>query len=510
MATLEFLNSRPLIPETDQTHLQRVLSEVARGLDGLHDRVAGLERQAAKAAAAADEQAEQMGTFDRQLKGLDAALASAKHAQDERAQQLARRQQEAGAEIREKLEELRAVFDQKNRGQDEVRELISGQLDAIQREYDARSAAVDEAITDLATRVDGKQDEAAHADAYFALEEAVHRGNQDLEAMRESAHVQREAHQKLAFDLEQFRLSQHTHDRDIGSQIIRIEQQLEVGLQKAQEMASVVDLRKTVHEQAKKLDTVCVTSTDALRRSDDSMQLIHDVQKRVLESLTDRTRQADAVARLRKDHERLEDAVEKMDGDVRSRVDRLRDDTDCKLLELLNAVQGVEQSKAVLERQVAEAGRILCSATMMPAASDAASDAKLPRLRDMAPFRRQNSSQSQESGNGGGGVELQNPASTESSKQILCTYIPVPDCKLLELLNAVQGVEQVLERQVAEAGRILCSATMMPAASDAASDAKLPRLRDMAPFRRQNSSQSQESGNGGGGVELQNPASTER
>ena len=371
--TMEFLLSKPLLPEAEKSHLQKVLTCLVGTLDGVQTKVNAMEKTMLRTSDATDDNTQNVHILTTQVKQLQHVMESLRHEHpikkdlDDMRKSHALHQ-ESVVELRGTVDVLRGVVDSRNRSSDEFKINLSNQVESLQRDVDVRNRSVTDAMNDLANRVDSKTD-AADLDRVVAqMEDANKRQGAEFDGLRRSIISADELVKRQQVDIEQLRLTLLARDRQQAEQIATMEAAIDAASKRNNQAAlsEMNDLRNAFHTHTRSTeDTVHNMERDMDGRFNGVEQrmttrLDEIVSRRTVGMDDGLQRMRELVTRMQGDVAATNDQVAKVESDCRGNYNRLRDDTDNKLLELLNAVQGVEHSKAALERQVAEAGRILC------------------------------------------------------------------------------------------------------------------------------------------------------
>eukprot|EP01061_Rhynchopus_euleeides_P017634 TRINITY_DN29272_c0_g1_i1.p1 TRINITY_DN29272_c0_g1~~TRINITY_DN29272_c0_g1_i1.p1 ORF type:complete len:482 (+),score=221.59 TRINITY_DN29272_c0_g1_i1:105-1550(+) len=371
--TMEFLMSKPLLPEAEKSHLQKVLAALVSAVEALQGKVSGIENKMGRLSETSDENTQNVHYISAQTKQLSLQIESLRSeppmkrdVEEMRKGQAS--QQEAVVEIRGVLDVVRGMVDQRGRAADDFKASLTTSVETLQRDVETRNRSVTEAMNDLANRVDCKTETADLDKVVAQVEDANKRQHTEIETMRRQSAASEELVKRQAGELEQLRLTLISRDRQHAEQVTALEAAIEAAGKRSSQAAltEMNDLRSTIHIHTRKVDESIVTLERDIDGRVGSMEqrlatrLDEIVSRRTVGMDDGLQRLRELVNRMQGDIAATNDHVTKVESDFRGSFNRMRDDTDHKLLELLNAVQGVEHAKSALERQVAEAGRIMC------------------------------------------------------------------------------------------------------------------------------------------------------
>eukprot|EP01064_Diplonema_japonicum_P018777 TRINITY_DN27469_c0_g1_i1.p1 TRINITY_DN27469_c0_g1~~TRINITY_DN27469_c0_g1_i1.p1 ORF type:complete len:478 (+),score=109.65 TRINITY_DN27469_c0_g1_i1:53-1435(+) len=383
---MEVLTSKPLLHEVDQSHLQKVLAMLVQSVDSLDTKQDTTNKTLVRLEERITTNTNNIMSLEQQMKALGKGLQDARIEKDKDVETLRwdidelrknlAKQQDENADMKQALGSIQNNADGKDRKIDQIKADLLHQLTALQRDNTARNTDVNDAMNDLASRVDGKIDEHQFLKGLAAQDEVMKRQSAELEATRRTATSAEETAKKLANDLEQVKLTTHSRERALEDQLNDLENSIEPAMKRAQ-AASDAATRSELEQAKEELKDATRHMNDQLFNAHDRLnrqaedqaknfeRAVLDVDRKVQEGLrnvnNDKLATHDAVSKVQNDISDIKYMVDKADSDLRNLVNRLRDDTDTKLLELLNAVQNVEHAKSLMDRQVAEAGRILAS-----------------------------------------------------------------------------------------------------------------------------------------------------
>eukprot|EP01063_Lacrimia_lanifica_P010222 TRINITY_DN16954_c0_g1_i1.p1 TRINITY_DN16954_c0_g1~~TRINITY_DN16954_c0_g1_i1.p1 ORF type:complete len:508 (+),score=227.98 TRINITY_DN16954_c0_g1_i1:62-1525(+) len=394
----DFMMSRPLLPEAEKSHLQTVLATIIGAVEKLQGKMDKTEKAVARLSGVAEEQQQGIGVLQGSMKQLEMTLGELKHEHPLRweVDEIRSKQEKHSQQIIEvnaSLSTVKGVSEANARARDEMKAGITHQLDGLQREIDNRNRAVNEAMSELANRVDTKLDTTELDLMLEQIDETQKRQTVELVDLRRSALAAEDLAKRLTNDVEQMKIAQLGRDRAHSEQLSHLETTIETSVKKHTQTSiqDVHDIRAMVQGQQRRVDDLTHNLTDKVEKKCELLEheLAAEIDKKVAEVGTqlssDRRRLQDSFTRVQHDVAIISDDLEKVEGELRSMLARLRDDTDHKLLELLNAVQGVEHAKTTLERQMMEAGRIMCQGLLptsypTPHGMDANRESPLPPL----------------------------------------------------------------------------------------------------------------------------------
>ena len=371
--TMEFLMSRPLLPEAEKTHLQKVLETVVSAIEGINVKVHGIERAVSRLSEGSEEHAHGVHAVSTQVKQLGLVVDVLRHEHPvnkvvDELREATARHGDALVELRGGVDVVKEIVDNRARASDEHKAALALQIDSLQREADVRGRSVTDAVGDLASRLDAKPD-AADVDGVVAqLDEVNKRQQAELDALRRTVSAAEETAKRHILEVEQLKVTLASRDRQHSEQVSALEAAVDSAQRKASHtaLAEVNELRASIRSQSRKVDEAVAGVEDRVDARVSSVEahlsakMDEQLARRLvsIDELVSHLR--DSVVRLQSEIAEVQAHSNKVEGESRATYARFRDETDGKLLELLNAVQGVEHSKTALERQVAEAGRILC------------------------------------------------------------------------------------------------------------------------------------------------------
>ena len=366
--TTEFLLSRPLLPEADQSHLQRVLTTVVMAIEQMERKMITLEATVKDLSDGTEGLNGEIGIVKHQTTKIEKLFEDLKGEQ-ELLQPLKWDIQELKSNGNFQNEKMREVDDRiKNLGE-QSKQFHENKLriDNIQRDADSRTRSVNEALSDLASRVDTKIDDEALSKAISASEEIYKRHGFELEALKRSMDHYDTNIRTINGEVEQLQITGQARDRQINEHIQQLEGDIDIAIKKAQSANTAAlktdleGIRGDMHNNNRKIQDTFEKMYEKIEKGSDATTKmsgrVSDLSGTVeMQSnrMTDMSKKIDADIRV------IHNMLEKMDPVSRAAFNKLREEIDNRFLELLNAVQGVEHGKIMLERQIAEAGRILC------------------------------------------------------------------------------------------------------------------------------------------------------
>eukprot|EP00755_Sulcionema_specki_P007755 Sspe_Gene.39058::Locus_18854_Transcript_1_1_Confidence_1.000_Length_1419::g.39058::m.39058 len=385
--TIEYLTSKPLFPDFSPTdHLQRILAVLIQSVKTMEAQMGNFGKTLGQLEDKQDSTAQIVSALQLKTSGLEKQLGDLRNSQDDSVKPLKwelqdtrallDRANEHIADLDKKLDETRHIADTGKRSLDDVSSTLSRQVDSLQKDADARDRKTKEAMVVLEGRLDNKADMDALHHTMAAVEDAAKRQGTEVDTLRRICNGLDETVKKHNTEMEQLRLSHQGRERLLSEQVAGIERTLDNAVKRSQaaaESAVRQELDQVAIEMAAQNrrveENVAVLADKVDRHVEESVRQIQrqvdDLSRRMLDGQKnndlDKAKIMEAIKRLQIDLTAVGDAVERSDHECKTQVNRLRDDTDQKLLELLNAIQGIEQSKAGLERQIAEAGRIMMS-----------------------------------------------------------------------------------------------------------------------------------------------------
>eukprot|EP01060_Flectonema_neradi_P018458 TRINITY_DN25299_c0_g1_i1.p1 TRINITY_DN25299_c0_g1~~TRINITY_DN25299_c0_g1_i1.p1 ORF type:complete len:448 (+),score=102.51 TRINITY_DN25299_c0_g1_i1:89-1432(+) len=366
--TTEFLLSRPLLPEADQSHLQRVLTTVVMAIEQMEKKIGAIESHMKDLGDGSDNLGSELSLVKHQTTKIEKLFEDLKG------------EQELLQPLKWDIQELKTNGNFQNEKMREMEDRIKGlgeqsrlyhenklRIDGLHRDAEARTRSVNDALSDLASRVDAKVDEESLSKAIAGAEESAKRQGIELDALKRTIDHYDTTIRTLNTDVEQLHLTNQSRERQFNEHIQQLESAIDTAIKKAQgantaAIKSDLDtmrndmqsnnrkIQDTFEKMYEKIERTTDTSTKLSNRISDLSASVDGQANR----LTDVCKKIDADIRV------IHNMMEKMDPVSKPTFNKFREEMDHRFLELLNAIQGVEHGKIVLERQIAEAGRILC------------------------------------------------------------------------------------------------------------------------------------------------------